>query len=245
MGIHDNHRTRMREKVFSGASQSFAPHEHLEVLLYSNISRSNTNEAAHALLHEAGDLTKVFKLPYEQLCNVKGIGASTAEYLTKLDDLIEYALHPYADTCDTLVVKEDVIKFAKKYFDFDSESTAFVIFVDSMLKVINIWDIKMSLYFNSDFYGQLVEQALSCGAHGVMMLRKSSLSEHSFAYLTRPDFERKIYEILGDANIKLHMYEEIMEEGYITGNDGLIHTKPILTAAQHTFAARSTEHMDD
>lgn len=56
MGIHDNHRARMREKVFSGASRSFAPHEHLEILLYSSLPRTNTNEAAHALLQCGGDL---------------------------------------------------------------------------------------------------------------------------------------------------------------------------------------------
>lgn len=98
MGIHDNHRARMREKVFSGASRSFAPHEHLEILLYSSLPRTNTNEAAHALLQCGGDLNGVFKLSFDQLCNVKGIGSSTAGYLTKLTDLIEYALHPHADT---------------------------------------------------------------------------------------------------------------------------------------------------
>lgn len=236
MGIHDNHRARMREKVFSGASRSFAPHEHLEILLYSSLPRTNTNEAAHALLQCGGDLNGVFKLSFDQLCNVKGIGSSTAGYLTKLTDLIEYALHPHADTCDILLVKEDVIDFATTYFDFDDENNAFAIFVNSMLNVINIWEAKMSIYVHQRFLSNLVAHALSCGAHGLMLLRKSDSKEHLYARHSRAGFERDLYEILNESNIKLHMYEEIREDGSITGRNGIIPHKPIIVAAQHILS---------
>lgn len=235
MGVHDQHRQRMREKVFSGVSRHFAPHEHLEIILYTTRPRANTNDTAHLLLETAGSLGKVFEMSNDDLCKVTGIGKQTADFIDALSDLVEYGLNPYTTTSDTLLLKNDVVNFAQREFTLDGENNVFVIFVNAMLNVINIWETKLMLYLRSSFLKTLVNRSLSCGAHGAMILHRITDAEKTRSRNTLAAFQYELNTMLSDANITLHMYDEISEYGEINSSDGDIPKKSMLKAAQHVF----------
>ena len=54
---HEGHRKRMKDRFDSeGSFDNFAPHEILEMILYSTIPRGDTNAIGHELIHEFGNL---------------------------------------------------------------------------------------------------------------------------------------------------------------------------------------------
>ena len=76
-------------------------HEFLEVFLFNALPRRNTNELAHRLLCEFGDMKSVFHAPIEKLCMVDGIGKNIAEYiritgvlLDKMSEAIKKGSYP-------------------------------------------------------------------------------------------------------------------------------------------------------
>ena len=67
--MHEGHRERMRDKLFTDAD-AVTDHELLEILLYYSISRKNTNPVAHELLDAFGSLAGVSaKTAYSKLGN--------------------------------------------------------------------------------------------------------------------------------------------------------------------------------
>ncbi len=81
MGIHDGHRSRVKEKIAKSGLESFADHEVLEALLFYAIPYRDTNPIAHDLLDRAGNLNALLYLPATDIAAVKGCGDRTAEFL--------------------------------------------------------------------------------------------------------------------------------------------------------------------
>ena len=77
--MHNGHRKRMKERLEKeGGFERFAPHEILEMLLYSTNARSDTNPIAHQLIDTFGSLANVFEADKEDLKAVPGVGESSA-----------------------------------------------------------------------------------------------------------------------------------------------------------------------
>ncbi len=89
MGEHDQHRQRLRERYISNGLNAFADHEVLELLLTYAIPRVNTNEIAHRLLNRFGSISKVLAADTAELCQVEGIGPTSAVMLHLIDELIQ------------------------------------------------------------------------------------------------------------------------------------------------------------
>lgn len=79
--MHEEHRSRMRERFLKEGLDGFEPHEVIEMILYNTIPRGNTNETAHLLMEKFGSLSGVFDAPYEELLTVPGVGEVSAVYI--------------------------------------------------------------------------------------------------------------------------------------------------------------------
>lgn len=81
-GIHEGHRSRMRERFRKEGLEGFAPHEVLELLLFYSRSRGDVNPTAHALMDHFGTLKGVLEAGTEQLMTVPGVGEETATLIS-------------------------------------------------------------------------------------------------------------------------------------------------------------------
>lgn len=85
--LHKDHRRRMRNRFRKNGLSGFEDHEILEMLLYNALPRRNTNDIAHRLLMEFGDISGVISSDEESLCRIDGIGAAAAGQLRLLGEL--------------------------------------------------------------------------------------------------------------------------------------------------------------
>lgn len=89
--IHSGHRQRLREQLKSAGLYNVSDIHFLEYLLTFVIKRADTNPIAHALLDEFGSIPNIFNASTTALCNVKGVGKQTANFL----QYMSVAVHMY------------------------------------------------------------------------------------------------------------------------------------------------------
>lgn len=65
-------------------SEGFQSHELLEMMLYSSFKQCDTNPIAHRLIDRFGSLSGVFSASENELCEVEGVGRSTAQMIIVL-----------------------------------------------------------------------------------------------------------------------------------------------------------------
>jgi len=85
--MHEGHRERLRTRFIKEGADSFAAHNLLELLLFYSIPRRDTNETAHKLLKQFGDVHAVLKATEEELCKVEGVNTNTATLLRLCGEL--------------------------------------------------------------------------------------------------------------------------------------------------------------
>ena len=67
VGIHKDHRQRVKEKASKFGLGVFADHEVLELLLFYVVPYKDTNPLAHKLIEEFGSLANVLDADIESL----------------------------------------------------------------------------------------------------------------------------------------------------------------------------------
>ena len=82
--IHSGHRSRVREKIKSGALKNMHDHEILEYLLFHSVAYKDTNELAHRLIERFGSFHGVLDATYDDLMQEKGVTEVTATFLSSL-----------------------------------------------------------------------------------------------------------------------------------------------------------------
>lgn len=87
-GIHDGHRARMKDKLFTHGQRIFHTYELLEMLLYHAIPRGDTNPLAKRLLAHFGSLDGVLSATKAELLQVNGVGEHTASLITTVGEML-------------------------------------------------------------------------------------------------------------------------------------------------------------
>lgn len=90
--MHAGHRERMISRLKEFGSEGFQSHELLEMMLYSSFKQCDTNPIAHRLIDRFGTLSGVFSASENELCEVEGVGRSTAQMIIVLRANIERML---------------------------------------------------------------------------------------------------------------------------------------------------------
>lgn len=81
MGVHDGHRSRMKERFRGHGLENFNDINALELLLFYAAPRCDTNGMAHALLEKFGSLSAVLEANEQALLSVPGIGENAVTLL--------------------------------------------------------------------------------------------------------------------------------------------------------------------
>ena len=125
--LHEGHRQRMRQRVEQQGFENLAPHEALEVLLYTTIPRGDTNALAHALLERFGSFAGVLEAGEEELLEVEGVGPATARMLHLLPEIFRRYTRSRTQDSPVLRTTEDAVAFLQaRYVGLQKERALLV-----------------------------------------------------------------------------------------------------------------------
>ena len=95
MGVHDGHRSRMKERFRGHGLENFNDINALELLLFYAAPRRDTNGMAHALLERFGSFSAVLEANEQELLAVPGIGENAVTLLRLIPEVSRrYLLEP-------------------------------------------------------------------------------------------------------------------------------------------------------
>lgn len=134
--IHSGHRSRVREKINSGALDNMHYHEILEYLLFHTVPYRDTNDLAHRLIEHFGSFHAVLEASYEDLLDVKGVSDVTATFLSSLSKVFARYSEDVVNNIKITSV-EDIVKYVSvKYIGVDNE-VVYLLCLDSNMNIKN------------------------------------------------------------------------------------------------------------
>lgn len=135
--IHAGHRQRLKDKVRQNGLNVLSDHEVLELLLTYSIPLKDTNELAHNLINNFGDITKVIDADYNELRKQKGVGEETALFLSILSSFYEkYKLTKNFTDNEILDNTQKCVNYFRKNYEIKDCEKMYVICLSKLCKVI-------------------------------------------------------------------------------------------------------------
>ena len=132
---HAGHRQRMKQRFLNEGLTSFNEHQVLELLLYYGLPQGDTNNMAHDLIERYGSLPAVLEADYEDLRQVKGLGAHTALLLTLMPDLWRYYQLARGKPRDVIRNRKELAEYVTKLFIGESYELFYLVCLDARNKV--------------------------------------------------------------------------------------------------------------
>lgn len=200
MGIHDNHRERMRRRFLAGGLDGFADHETLELLLYYAIPRRDTNPIAHALMERFGSLAGVFSAPIEALEQVEGVGENAAVLLRLTPLAVQKARLAEAERELILNSRDSIGAYLLELFSQERNEAVYQICLDRKGKLLSCKRLGegSASAVNLDIR-KLVENALLSSASSVILAHNhpSGIALPSNADRAATDQAKAVLESVG------------------------------------------------
>lgn len=170
MGIHDNHRQRMRERFRKEGLKDFHDVNALELLLFYCIPRRDTNPVAHALLKRFGSFSQVLDASPEELTKVDGISDASAIFLNLMGDVSRFY---YVSRTQTGVILNTMDKCGEylhpRLMGLKNE-TVHILCLDAKCKLLSYQMLgEGSVNTAGVPVRKIVEAALSCNASSVIL----------------------------------------------------------------------------
>ena len=135
--VHEGHRERLRTRYKRCGFDDFAEHEVLELLLFYSIPRADTNPIAHNLLDHFGSLYAVMNASFDELCEVEGVGPSSASLIRTVADAARAAKLKELGS-EPLVTADRLHLFATEWFLGAAPHTAALLMLDKNRRVITV-----------------------------------------------------------------------------------------------------------
>lgn len=142
--VHSEHRQRMRKRFETTGLEGWSEHEILEVLLYNNFKRKNTNAIAHDLIDEFGSLENVLAASDSSLQAVDNIGKNASFMLRFLREVINYL--NFYNVSSMRVTEATLPKLLQGLFVNKKKECLYAIFLDSSMRIL-----QKRLMFEGDF----------------------------------------------------------------------------------------------
>ena len=138
MGIHDGHRSRMKQEFLQGGLAHFSEPRALELLLFYSRMQGDVNPTAHALLDAFGSLAGVLDADPQELMSVPGVGENTA-VLLKLIPALAAKYLASRTSAETIIRNSGDLRdlFAPYFFGARNE-LSFLACFDSKLKLLGV-----------------------------------------------------------------------------------------------------------
>lgn len=132
--LHENHRARMRERVERDGLESLAEHEALEYLLFLAITRQDTNALAHRLIQHFGSFCNVLEASEEELMQVDGVGAKSAQLITSVLQFSRYYNIKHRKARQPLNDAQRAMQYVKPLFYGQQNEIFYLIMLDDQYR---------------------------------------------------------------------------------------------------------------
>lgn len=171
MGVHDNHRQRLKERYQKEGLEHFADHEVLELLLYFAIPQKDVNPLAHMLLERYGTLHGVFEAGVESLCENEGIGKHAATLLSIIPDLLRsYSVSQQEALVRLLKNPDEIAEYLRPRFFGRKKEVMFMVCIGANGEIL-FEDVMFEGTFNTVhmYVRDIVQATLNCGATNLVI----------------------------------------------------------------------------
>lgn len=174
---HEGHRQRMRERVLANGPESLKPHELVEFLLFYAIPRRNLNPLAHQLLDRFGTLQSLFTATQEELMQVDGVSASTAEFLRLMGAAVLEYMQPDAASV-YLCNRRQTTRFLRKFYDEPDMDNCWMFCLNTTGRLIHTLPLNDTPeWYSAAHMRKAISQSLQCRAHSVIISRRLEISQ--------------------------------------------------------------------
>lgn len=208
MAVHEGHRERLRDSFLEHGLDSFHEVQALELLLFYAIPRRDTNPLAHALLDHFGSLEAVFEASEQELCEVPGIGRSTAALIRLVPQIVKRSRIAAANEIHVIRNGKDAAQYLRPRLDTEPEEVALMVCLNSSMEVINCVELARGTVNAVDFpIRRLVEIALKSKASYVILSHNHPNGEPR---MSREDdmVTSRVYKAL--ELVGIHLYDHIL-----------------------------------
>ena len=216
MGIHDEHRKRMKQKFTDNGMDSFADHEVLELLLYYAIARRDVNPIAHELINRFGSLSAVFDAPIKDLQAVEGIGEHSATLIKMLPEIARRYLISRSSAENVLDSPEKAGNYVRSFFYSMQKECVYIVCLDAKSKVITTKCITKGDVNSVPLTPrQVVEFALANHANSIIIAHNHP-NGFALPSVSDKNTTRKIQEALKTVDIEVLDHIIVADDDYVS-----------------------------
>lgn len=219
MTVHEGHRERLRDSFLAHGLDNFHEVQALELLLFYAIPRRDTNPLAHVLLDRFGSLKGVFSASDRELCEVPGVGKSTAALILMVPQILKRSRVTAAEKIKLIRCGRDAAEFLRPRLDTEKEEVALMICLDAQMAVINCLELARGTVNAVDFsIRRMVEHAMKSRASYVILAHNHPAGSPR---MSREDdaVTARAYKALELVGIRLYDHIIVAGDEYSSVND--------------------------
>lgn len=208
MGIHDGHRSRMKQEFLQGGLESFSEPRTLELLLFYSRRQGDVNPTAHALLDAFGSLAGVLDADPKDLMRVPGVGENTATLLKMIPALAAKYLASRTSAEFIIQSSADLQTLFSPYFFGARNEMSYLACFDGKLKLLGVQKLSEGDPNSTNITPrQIAATALSVNATAVVLAHNhtSGVATPSDADISTTNY---LFQTL--QNISLHLYDHVI-----------------------------------
>ena len=136
MGVHDGHRSRMKERFRGHGLENFNDINALELLLFYAAPRRDTNGMAHALLERFGSFSAVLEANEQELLAVPGIGENAVTLLRLIPEVSRRYLLDKTPSNEPIDSAEAAGHYFIPRFMYETEEIVYALLLDARKRPI-------------------------------------------------------------------------------------------------------------
>ncbi|MDR1532269.1 MAG: hypothetical protein LBS62_08815 [Clostridiales bacterium] len=168
--IHSGHRQRVRERYLSEGLDSFEDHQVLELLLFYCYPQRNTNEIAHRMLDEFGNLRALFEADPLEISSRCQVSENVGVFISVISSLMRRYLSSRSEKKIILDSSRKVGEYAVSLFVGRTVETLFMLCLNTGLQLLHTAKLSEGSIGEAHVYiREFVETALKYKASRVVL----------------------------------------------------------------------------
>ena len=208
MGIHDGHRSRLKQEFIERGLDGFPEHKVLELLLFFSVPRKDTNHIAHDLIDTFGSLSGVLDADIRNLRRVPNVGEQSAILLKLIPSIAAKYMASRTEAVSIVRDSTDLHHIFAPYFYGARNEMSYLACFDGKMKLLGVRKLSEGGPNETDLLPRKVAyEALSFNATAVVLAHN-----HPSGVATPSDADisttRYLHQVL--SGIDLYLYDHVI-----------------------------------